>query len=89
VNTIIQSHAPDVSDEEIVADLFRIARTGRYRNALQLMEAAQSTYRAEPLERMKTCLKQLAQILWDTDHGGYASDFKRAKHRPARTRLTA
>jgi hypothetical protein len=68
-----------VSDDEIVADLFRLARTGRYLRAEPLMEEAGRMYPSEPSERIKACLKRLAEILWDTDHGGCATEYKRQR----------
>ncbi|ELQ8317726.1 hypothetical protein B382_19175 [Stutzerimonas stutzeri B1SMN1] len=68
-----------VSDDEIVADLFRLARTGRYHTAEPLMEEAGRMYPSEPSERIKACLKRLAGILWDNDHGGCATEYKRQR----------
>lgn len=68
--------SPSVSDDEIVADLFRLARTGRFRRAEPLLREAESMYPAEPQERIKSCLIRLGEILWDTDHGGYATEYK-------------
>ncbi|WP_121498287.1 hypothetical protein [Pseudomonas aeruginosa] len=68
-----------VSDDEIVADLFRLARSGRFRKAEPLMREAERMYPAEPVERIKACMKRLAEILWDNDHGGYASEYKRQR----------
>ena len=68
-----------VSDDEIVADLFRLARTGRYLKVEPLLEEAMRMYPAEPFERIKACLKRLAGILWDNDHGGYATEYRRQR----------
>ncbi len=68
-----------ISDDEIVADLFRLARTGRYRKAAPLIEEAKRMYPGEPIERIKAFTKRLAEILWDTDHGQYASEYKRQR----------
>lgn len=68
-----------VSDDEIIADLFRLARTGRYHSAEPLLDEAGRMYPAEPVGRIKACLKRLAEILWDTDHGGCASEYKRQR----------
>lgn len=69
-----------VSDDEIIADLFRLARTGRFRKVAPLLEEAKSMYPAEPMERITACVKRLGEILWDTDHGGYAAEYKRHRH---------
>lgn len=68
-----------LSDDEIVANLFRLARTGCYLKVEPLMEEAQQMYPTEPVERIKACMKRLAEILWDNDHGGYASEYKRQR----------
>lgn len=68
----IQSNAP--CDEEIVADLFRLARSGRFRRVGPLLLEAQSMYPAEPAERIRDCLRQLGRKLYETDYQGYASD---------------
>lgn len=68
---------PKVSDEEIVADLFRLARTERFKHAAPLLREAESMYPHEPQERIRSCLLRLGEILWDTDHGDYATEYKR------------
>jgi hypothetical protein len=65
-----------VSDEEIVADLFRLARTERFKKVAPLLKEAEAMYPSEPPERIKACLKLLGGMLWDTDHGGYATEYK-------------
>lgn len=67
---------PVVSDDEIVADLFRLARTERFSKASELLEAGMAMHPNETGERMKDCLQQLGNILWDTDHGGFATQYK-------------
>ncbi|HBP1602275.1 TPA: hypothetical protein L5U90_003378 [Pseudomonas aeruginosa] len=71
-----------VSDDEIVADLFRLARSGRYLKAEPLLAAGASLYPNEPQERIKKCLRLLAERLWDTDHGGYATDYRLQRRHP-------
>lgn len=55
---------PVVSDEEIVADLFRLARTGRFKKVAPLLREAESMYLTEPSERIKTCMKRLGYRPW-------------------------
>lgn len=62
-----------VSDLEIVADLFRLARSGRFRKIEPLLKEAAAMYPLEPVNRIKECLGQLADIFRATDHGGYNS----------------
>ncbi|WP_213664149.1 hypothetical protein [Stutzerimonas stutzeri] len=71
-----------VSDEEIVADLFRLARSGRFREAKALLAAGEQMYPNEPKERLRDCLRRLSKILWDADHGGYATEYKRQRRHP-------
>jgi hypothetical protein len=75
-----------ISDDEIVADLFRLARSGRYLKAEPLLAAGASLYPNEPQERIKKCLRLLAERLWDTDHGGYATDYRLQRRHPHSSR---
>ncbi len=79
---------PSVSDEEIVADLFRLARSGRFLEAKPLLAAGEQMYPNEPKERVIECLRRLSKILWDADHGGYATEYKRQRRHP-RSSLSA
>lgn len=72
----------DVSDLEIVADLFRLARSGRFRKVEPLMQEALAMHPLESLERIKKCLGQLAYTFRATDYGGYNS-LKRPRSRKA------
>lgn len=76
MSDLIHSDA-QISDDEIVADLFRLARSERFKQVGPLLKAAEAMYPAEPPLRIKSCLKTLAGLLWDTDHGGYAAEYKR------------
>jgi hypothetical protein len=80
--------SPSVSDEEIVADLFRLARSGRFVEAKPLLAAGALMYPNEPKERVRECMRQLSKILWDADHGGYATEYKRQRRHP-RSSLSA
>lgn len=74
------------SDEEIVADLFRLARTERFTKLAPLLKEAEAMYPSEPPERIRTCLTRLGEILWKTDHGCYATEYKHHR-RPKGTGL--
>ena len=75
---------PVVSDDEIVADLFRLARSGQFRQAAPLQEAGESMYPNEPKDRIHNCMRRLGEILWDADYCGYATEFKPHRRRPRR-----
>lgn len=77
-----------VSDEEIVAGLFSLARSGRFVEARSLLEAGELMYPNEPKERVRECLRRLSKILWDADHGGYATEYMRQRRHP-RSSLSA
>ena len=76
----------DISDDEIVADLFRLARTDRFRTVAPLLQEAEAMYPSESPERIRACMKQLGNTLWDTDHGGYATEYKRHRRPKAAAR---
>lgn len=78
-------HVP-VSDDEIMADLFRLARTERFRTVAPLLSEAGAMYPLESPERIHACLKQLGEKLWDTDHGGYATEYKQHRRSKAAAR---
>jgi hypothetical protein len=52
-----------ISDDMIVADLFRLARSGRFRKAAPLARAANAMYPTETPARIKSCLFRLGEIL--------------------------
>lgn len=72
----MQHDLPDtlgVSDLEIVADLFRLGLSGRYRKVSTLLKEAQALYPQEPAERINKCLGQLADTFRATDYAGFNS----------------
>lgn len=76
----------DVPDEDItiVADLFQLARSGRFRSAKDLMAAASEGNPTLAEEQLKRCCGHLANILFKADHGGYGTEYQRTK-RPKRS----
>lgn len=72
-----------VEDIEIVADLFRLARSGKFTRLEPLLEEAQGLYPAEPAERIRACARQLGEILWDADYQGDRAEFMRRRRRTA------
>lgn len=80
----------DVPDEDItiVAELFQLARSGRFRNVEDLVSAASEGNPDVSEEQLKRCCKHLANILFKSDHGGYGDEYVRTKRskRPAASR---
>lgn len=74
-----------VSDEEIVADLFRLARSGRFLRAAPLLAAGEQLYPTEPKERLRECLCRLGHMLLDADCGGYVAEYKGQGRRHAQS----
>lgn len=52
-----------LDDIEIVMHLYRLARTGRYREHKSLLLAAQEDFPRESEERLRKCMVQLANRL--------------------------
>lgn len=77
----------DLSDDEIVADMFRLARTGEHYRIESLLAAAQALYPDEPAERIRSCAKQLAKILWNADYQGMCAEYSRHKRSRRRDEL--
>lgn len=68
--------APAPCDMEIIADLFRLARTGRFKRVATLLREAEKLYPAEPAERIKDCLRRLGEIFLENDYQGFATDYR-------------
>jgi len=51
----------DIADVEILMHAFRLARTGRYRTAAELLAALKEDFPDVEEARLKDCLKQLAE----------------------------
>lgn len=81
--------APQVSDDVIVADLFRLARTGRFKRLESLLKEAEGLYPAEPAERIKACVKRLGEVLWDADYQGYRTEYRQHRRPMAQGILRA
>lgn len=63
-----------MTDDEIIAGLFRLARSGRFLRAAPLLAAGEQLYPAEPKERLRECLCRLGHMLWDAGCGGYVAE---------------
>lgn len=68
--------ASAVSDDEIVAAIFRLAKSGRFTRVGPLLQEALEIYPSEPVERIKKCINRLGEILWDADYQGFATEFR-------------
>lgn len=55
--------APEISDMEIVAHLYRMARTGAYDSRQHLMLSAKEDFPEFPMERIEKCMQILANRL--------------------------
>jgi len=64
-----------ISDDEMVADLFRLARTGKFKHLEPLAKEAESLFPTEPAERINACLRRLGEILWEADYQGYRTEY--------------
>lgn len=71
----------EVSDDEVVADLLQLARSGQIHTVSELLSAAKANLPGETEERIKRCVKKLATILWDCDYQGHQSEFRRMTDR--------
>lgn len=65
----------EVSDDEIVADLFRLAKSGRFKRLVPLLKEAEEQYPAETPGRIKACMRRLGEALWAADYQGYRSEY--------------
>jgi len=59
----IQAPSEHICDDMIIADLYRLARSGCFRKAAPLARAAKAMYPTETPTRIKTCLIRLGEIL--------------------------
>lgn len=78
----LYENIPD-EDITIVAELFRMARSGRYRKLKVMLEDAPNFIPDIGEEQLKRCAKHLGSILFDSNHGGYGEELlrsTRAKH---------
>lgn len=62
------THAPaGVTDDEIIAEAFRLARSGRFRRADPLKAEVMRLFPAEPESRIRNCLGMLCKRLIDAE----------------------
>ncbi|AXH59630.1 hypothetical protein [Pseudomonas amygdali] len=72
-----QRAAEDIEDIEVVAHLFALARSERYRQLKPMFEQALLDYPQISRERMLSCCDQLGTRLVDSDYQGMNSEFTR------------
>lgn len=74
-----------LTDIEIVAELFQIARTGLFHTKEALMEQAALQFPDESPERLKDCSRQLGERLKESNYNEHADEyFKPGRRRPAK-----
>lgn len=72
-------------DEEIVAELFQIARTGQFVTKEALLEQASLQFPGESRARLESCSRKLGQILMNANYNNYADEWnKPGRHRTSR-----
>lgn len=75
-------------DDEIVAELFQLARTGRFLCAAELLEEAARRHPRVPRERLDQGLRDLGQRLWACDYQGWRTEYLRQRRRTPGTHHT-
>lgn len=81
----LYENIPD-EDITIVAELFRMARSGRYKKLKVMLADAPNFIPDTSDEQLNRCAKHLSDILFDSNHGGYGDAFlqnNRTKHAKA------
>ncbi|WP_122530851.1 hypothetical protein [Pseudomonas viridiflava] len=72
-----QRAAEDISDMEVVAHLFVLARSERYRQLKPMFEQALLDFPQLTRERMLSCCDQLGTRLVESDYQGMGAEAKR------------
>lgn len=73
--------AEAVDDIVVVADLFELARSDRYKDVDSFRAAARERWEALGCERVDRCIRQLAQKLWDADYFNFRTEYQRQRSR--------
>lgn len=66
---------PTRTDDEIVAELFQLARSGRYCRLRPLLEEVKRAHPQEPAERIDACAQKLGELLYERDYMGFATEY--------------
>lgn len=67
---------PTRTDDEIVAELLQLARSGRFRRLRPLLEEVKRAHPQEPAERIDACAQKLGELLWERDYMGFATEYR-------------
>jgi len=81
----MQTQAVAISDDDILAEVFRLARTGNFLRLEPLLEEAERVLPDIEPSRLKVCLRKLASRLWDSDYMGYTTEYLRSQTKSRRT----
>lgn len=80
-DSLQEQMSEELSDDQIIVELFRMARSGRFKRVAALKEAALEMLEPVTAERIDTCMVKLANILYENDYQGYASDYRYSTRR--------
>ena len=66
----------------VEASLFKLAKSDQYLNAEDLLQAGREMHPGVSEAVFEEGVNRLANRLWDTDHGGFRTEYMRIKRRP-------
>lgn len=66
---------------EVEANLFKLAKSDQYHQAEDLLRAGREMHPGISEAVFEEGVRQLANRLWDTDHGGFRTEYMRIKRR--------
>jgi len=66
----------DLHDIEVVADLLSLARSEEYKDIDSFREAAHARWASIGSERVESCIRQLAEKLWDADYFNFRTQYQ-------------
>lgn len=75
----------DLHDVEVVADLLSLARSEAYRDIESFREAAHARWASIGSERVESCIRQLAEKLWDADYFNFRTEYQLRRPRKRKT----
>ncbi|MHC5194680.1 hypothetical protein ACYSUW_13095 [Pseudomonas frederiksbergensis] len=73
-----------LEDVEVVANLFRLSRTGAIHTVDDLKAQARVLMPGVGAEQLSRALRGLATKLWDSNHGGFRNEYRRSRERMRR-----
>lgn len=71
----------EYSAVEIEANLFKLAKSDQYHQAEDLLQAGREMHPGVSEAVFEEGVRQLANRLWDTDHGGFRAEYMRTRRR--------